>query len=396
MSIFRLTLSFISFLTALALTSACAKKQAVQSEGTQSTGGGSATYSTAAEVDRAIDLAIRMAQEPNHRLNIFAQFFMDVGRVSSSDFIRSPEHLFPSLGTPDPKADLSQKTFGPNFKSPFLEALSKNKLTRRPLGDCFTTVTGEHKDASVSELSLNAEICISVGNLTRIPPSSLLREILSLSLHEAVHMAGAKEDEAKIWQTQFSEYFGRRFGDVSTDSVTAETFKAIGAAKVLVKRAVDAAEINGKDPKIFGWIGRAAQIMYTLPDILDPIALNLKMKTSKPDIYGNYANSVFLFLNEANIRFELPPLIPLNFPKPSTAYTSTFSLPFLGAATPEQVKATVGLLSKFLDQINENFLAFSGAEDAQSTCVKVGGVLNSQNFNRSVHKPIFPDVECSP
>lgn len=45
----------------------------------------------------------------------------------------------------------------------------------------------------------------------RLPPSSLLREILSLVLHEAIHMGGGLEPEAIAWQELFSKYFGARF-----------------------------------------------------------------------------------------------------------------------------------------------------------------------------------------
>lgn len=369
----------------------CSKEQTRQ-QGTENTGGGSAAHSTAAEVNKALDLAVKLANDPNHQMNIFVQFFMDAGRKSSSDFIKRPDHLFPSLGNIEPTAELGDLADGTQFRSPFLEALSKNKLERRITGDCLTTLQGEHKDASVSQLSLNADICVSIGNLTRIPPSSLLREILSLMLHEAVHMAGAGESEAKIWQKEFSEYFGLRFGDAISDTVTGETLKSFGAAKILLKRANELAVANSKDPKIYGVMGRAAQIMIGLPDFLDPLALSLKMKTSKPELYGNYANSVLAFIVEAQVKFQFPPLHP--------AFTAPVSdMPGEGAVPqtmPDQLQITLGKLNELFDRVNENFLAFTGAEGAESVCVKPGPRLNKDNFNSAIHKPVFPKVNCNP
>src|SRR6185312_9633793 len=99
------------------------------------------------------------------------------------------------------------------------KALKENKLTRLSSGDCLNTATERHKEASVSAFDLNAVICFSIGDLTRIPPSGLLREVLSLALHEATHMGGADENEAIAWQEEFSAYFGSRFGDLSGRSV---------------------------------------------------------------------------------------------------------------------------------------------------------------------------------
>lgn len=369
----------------------CSKEQS-RHEGTESTGGGSAAYSTAAQVEKALDLAIKLATEPNHRINVFVQFFMDKGRISPTSFIRKPDHLFPSLGDINSDAELGDITDGTRFTSPFLEALSKNKLERRSSGDCLTTVQGEHKDASVSQLSLNADICVGIGNLTRIPPSSLLREILSLLLHETVHMAGAGESEAKVWQQEFSEYFGLRFGDAISDTVTGETLRALGAAKILLKRANDLASTNSSDSKIYGVMGRAAQIMIGLPDLLDPLALNLKMKTSKPELYGNYANSVLAFIVEAQVKFQFPPLKPA-FIAPVSDMPAGGAPP---AIVPDQIQITLGKLNELFYRVNENFLAFTGAEGAESVCVIPGPRLNKDNFNRAVHKPVFPKVNCNP
>ncbi len=372
----------------------CSKNQ-VKSEGAESTGGGSASYSTISEVEKALDLAIKMANEPNQQLNVYAQFFMDKGRSSSSAFIQKPDHLFPSLGNLDVNIGLGDIEDATKFRSPFLEALTKNKLERRLKGDCLTAVDGEHKDASVSSLTLNADICIGVGNLTRIPPSSLLREILSLLLHEAVHMAGAGESEAKVWQKEFSEYFGLRFGDAISDTITGETLKAFGAARKLLKRATDMAAINSTDPKIYGVMGRAAQIMIELPDFLDPVALQLKMKSSRPELYNNYAGSVLAFITEAQVKFQFPPLSPSH----SLLATTDSVVALTGSADatlPTQIQVIVGKLNVLFEQVNENFLAFTGAEGAESICVAPGPRLNKDNFNRAIHKPVFPKVICNP
>lgn len=383
--------TFFVFLGSLVIS--CSKEQS-RHEGTESTGGGSAAYSTVVEVEKAVGDGVKMANEPNHQMNVFVQFYMDKGRNSSSRFIQKAEHLFPMLGNLDANIELSDITDATKFRSPYLEALLKNKFEHRQKGDCLTTVEGEHKDASVSQLNLNADICISIGNLTRIPPSSLLRESLSLLLHEAVHMAGADESEALVWQREFSDYFGLRFGDAISDTITGETFKAFGAAGKLLKRANDMSAVNSTDPKIYGVMGRAAQIMIGLPDLLDPVALRLKMKVSKPELYDNYAGAVLAFITEAQVKFQFPPLTPSH----NLFSSSNTGLAFTGAdiTMPSQIQVTLGKLNELFDRANENFLAFVGAEGAESVCAAPGPRLNKDNFNRAIHKPAFPKVNCAP
>lgn len=372
----------------------CSKNQA-RSEGAESTGGGSAAYSTVGEVQKALDLALSLAAEPNNQMNVFVQFFMDRGRTSPSGFIKKPDHLFPELGVLDPSLDLNELTDAAKFRSPFLEALGRNNLERRLKGDCLTTVEGEHKDASVSQLSLDANICISLGNLTRVPPSSLLREVMSLLLHESVHMAGAGESEAKTWQKEFSDYFGARFGDVIADTITAETLKSFAAVRKLLKRATNMASQNSSDPKIYGVMGRAAQIMIELPDFLDPVALRLKMASSKHELYGNYAGSVLAFITEAQVKFQFPPLSPsfslLSQPDSGGAPASAPNL-----TNPTQIQVTVDKLNGLFEQVSDNFLAFTGMAGVESVCIAPGPRLNKDNFNRAVHKPTFPKLNCTP
>lgn len=239
----------------------CTKKDGPKNQGTQDTGGGSAQYSTPDQVRGALDRALKLATDIDQQKNVFAQFWIDWGRKSKNDFIKKPIHLFPDMGEVSHSMNLRGAEFTTRFKSPFLEALIRNRFDRKEKGDCLTTSSGEHKDASVSALNINADICFSIGNLTRVPPSSLLREVLSLLLHEATHLAGAEEAEAKVWQTEFSTYFGSRFGDLTADTATAETLKALSSAKILLARAQSFAEADAKNPRIL------ASTVFTIPRI---------------------------------------------------------------------------------------------------------------------------------
>lgn len=218
-------------------------------EGTQHTGGGEVGASTPEEVNAALDLALRLASEPDMQYNVIAQFWNSWGRVSTKDYIKQPARIFPKVGRTNSEKAIDLEKNAADFESPYLEALQQNKITRLDSGDCITTPK-KHADASVSSFTVNADLCFSVGNLTRIPPSTLLREILNLVLHEAAHMGGADEAEAVGWQEEFSAYFGSRFGDLNSDSVSVDTPKQLNSAKELLTRAQLMAAKNVSDPRI--------------------------------------------------------------------------------------------------------------------------------------------------
>lgn len=348
----------LPLLVSLVLVPSCSRKDSPKQHGGQDTGGGSVSYSKPDQVMSSLDRAIQLATEATPQKNIFAQFWIDSGRNSKHAFIKHPTRLFPNMTGITEKPDLV-KDAG-KFESPYLLALKHNKVIRLESGDCLKSKGGKHRDASVSAFRVDADICFSISNLTHIPPSTLLREILSLVLHEATHLAGADEAEATSWQEEFSAYFGSRFGELTADNLTARTLKALGEARVLLLRAKAMAEHDPKNARIYGVVGKFAAELAALPDLSDSLAIELKLNPVNPDLINNYSNSVLALLFKIKLKFEMQvdPLfvrgirIPINFLVP-----------------PEQMLPTLIEIGADFERVNENFLALIGDSSAKPTCI---------------------------
>ncbi|MBX3022777.1 MAG: hypothetical protein KF799_13975 [Bdellovibrionales bacterium] len=252
---------------------------------------------------------------------------------------------------------------GERFESPALMALSRDKVLRSDK-DCAPSATTEHTDGSVSSLTIDADVCFSVRNLMRLPQSSLLREILSLVLHEAVHMGGGQEPEAIAWQTLFSRYFGARFGDLSTDIIAAETLKTMGVARIFLAQANEYAGVNNQDPRTFAQMGKFAQALDSLPELRDPLALELKLKPKRPELIAEYSKSVLSLVQNIRIKFEVhTDNLRVNGIR--------FPLQFM---PPEKVVPSLNEISVRFEQINELFLRMAGRNEFDKpTCVPPDG-----------------------
>lgn len=312
--------------------------------GTQSTGGGDANVSTPVQVSVAIDKALALAAEQNPQKNIFVQFWKTKGRNSDSNFISHPTHIFPRFDSADPSS---------RFIAPFYEALKKNKIMRLQKGDCPHPPEETTASASVSEHTFNATICFSIGNLTRIPPSSLLQEITGLVLHEVTHMGGAEELEARTWQNEFVRYFSERFGNVLTDTDTAQTTLMLSKTYALLSRAESFAKKDLKDRHILPDMMAVIDTLAALPDSEDELALDLKINPAHPELIGNYVSTV------QDVVGKFRSKIQINDSKPILAsHKITISLT---SHRPEDldVTSTLADLREGIDQINESFFAFT-------------------------------------
>lgn len=328
--------------------------------GTQDGGGGSAFSSSAENVNAALDRAIQLASEPDARKNIFVQFWVERGRKSPHPGLQKPIHLFPfvpELGAND-IPDLEREP--DKYQSPYLLALAQNKLTRLSSGDCLKSTQGIHKDASVTALHINADICFSIGNLTRISPSTLLREILSLAVHEAAHLGGAEEPEALEWQKDFYKYFGERFGEISGNKTYEMTLRGIEEARVLISRAEELAVLKPDNPNIFEIVGKFIGKLSSLPDFQDPLALELKLRPDRPTLIPTYSTSVSALIQKARLFFDEATILKTHLP---IGIEMDFSSK--GSIMPNLIQ-----LSRDLNQVNENFLAFMDASSvARSKCI---------------------------
>jgi len=282
---------------ALSLAAGCADDKGTVSptsatqaaDGGQDTGGGFVLYSERKAVLEALKTSIELLSEIDPEKNIAIQFFKDQGFKSEVEEIAQGTHLFKDLR---------------GFESPALSALGKNKINYLEKGNCLESES--HIDASVSEIgNLQSDLCVSLENLRRIPPSSLLREVLSLMLHEATHLGGAQEEDAKSWQKEFSEYFGKRFGEISRESVVAPTFQAIMRSQNLIRDSLEMAERWPKDPRIFTKIGKVVEELESLPGLNDELAFKIKVKPKNLRDFRIYSNSAKKLINKLYMKFEI-------------------------------------------------------------------------------------------
>lgn len=287
----------ISFAVSVLPIVACSKRSPPQQDGTQHTGGGTVTQSSATEVNRALDRAIALAVEPDWSKNIFAQFVSDRAMSTGKAWYKSPHHIFPN--------DRSKSSPEVAYQSPMLQAFKTNAIDRLQIGSC-PGPGGSHADASVSELNPRARICFSIGNLTRLPPSTLLREILALLLHEASHMGGAEEADARTWQKEFAEYFGSRFGDVTVDDFTYQTNVNLRGAQRRVALAKSVAERSAESKYIFAEMGNVVGLLNSIPHVDDPLAIELKARIKHPELIENFWIALNLLIQKISAAFQTP------------------------------------------------------------------------------------------
>lgn len=350
----------LSLLILLAVSGLHCTRESTTRNGTQTTGGGNTINSSKEQVNEALDLALKLATEPDMTKNVFVQFWKDWGRSNQNELISKPNHLFIRAET----AAKAGYEVSPNerFESSVLMAFGKNKILRAD-SDCQASSSNLHTDGSVSSFTVDADVCFSVRNLMRLPPASLLREILSLVLHEAIHMGGGQEPEAVAWQTLFSKYFGARFGDLSAEILSAETLKTMGVARIFLARATELAQSNPKDPRLFAQVGKLVQALDALPELRDSLAFELKLKPKRPELIADYSTSVFALIQEIRVKFEV---------NHDTVRAGGVRLP-LEFMPPEKVMPTLTEISSKFEQINQMFLQLAGRNEFEKvTCTSPG------------------------
>lgn len=316
--------------------------------GGQVTGGGSVTKSTTEQVNAALDQALQLAEESDVKQSVLVEFWLSSGSKSKTPAINQPLHVFPNF-------KLSTSSTQARFENKFVKALKENTITRLPKGDCPHPSYEESADASVSQLSYQAKLCFSIGNLQRIPPASLLREILSLVVHEVDHMGGADEPEAKAWQQEFAKYFADRFGDITAD-IKIPTFEKITEAHLYVSQAQEHYNQNPTDPRIAGDFGTMAGILEGLPFFRDALAIKLKMNPPRPELIGDYTEAVVELLDSVKANFQTynPPQMRAF----SAGLDQVGNLTDKAALAQKNLSA-ISEYSKDIDRIYDSFLAFS-------------------------------------
>lgn len=232
----------------VALAAGCSKKPA--DDGGQDGGGGFVNYSTPDEVQHAIDKALELSREPEFTRNIYyyfaSHYYLNQVNVYPRRFPKDKLDFFnkilKTLGSEPEEClgpEASQRVTPPLRRSgnivntgvnatfckgsekfrtflPGLMQADRLHITIKESGDCGWSLD-DHADASVSKAG--TEVCFSIERLRRVPPTSLLREVLALLYHEIFHVVGMGEDDARHAQIEFGRYFDSEFGTGMHDRI---------------------------------------------------------------------------------------------------------------------------------------------------------------------------------
>jgi len=234
-------------------------------------GGGGVIKSPPALVKRTIELAQAFAGEQSINKSVYRQF-ITWNLTASSDSQRfNTAILFPNSGN----------GLGPNEQlitdSPALEAISNKKIKLLESGDCPRPTNERIADASVSKHSLDGEVCFSVGNLTRVAPSDLSRQVMGLLLHEAVHLAGGDEELATKFQESFNVYFGIRFGEMLGEAYLASIVPQLHEVISDLERNEAQIRQQMPIPHIYAVYGRLYGSLSKLNGISDLQSIRLRL-----------------------------------------------------------------------------------------------------------------------
>jgi len=90
------------------------------------------------------------------------------------------------------------------YHSDFLDVFDMSRFQWQD--KCYDSY-GEEKIGSVSDFSLNAEICLSKSKFLKIPKDNLMRTFFSVVLHEISHLFGSNEEQAKRFENFILDQF---------------------------------------------------------------------------------------------------------------------------------------------------------------------------------------------
>ncbi|MGZ6478961.1 MAG: hypothetical protein ACXWQE_06655 [Bdellovibrionales bacterium] len=375
----------------LCLALGCARTSSPdKKEGGQDGGGGQGKSSTPEEVRLAIEQAYQLFNSETYFANIFTRFwFAETAGAWEPGGKLDPRALFPFLVE-------RQNTFNTeaNFSSPGLKILGSIRPTLITSGDCEQR-TRPHADASVTRYDETAQVCFSVGNLTRLPPSSLLGEILGLMLHEAIHLGGEKsETVAEEWQHSFLEYFRWRFGALASEQIGPNTLKEIDWAGKYLAAAVEMNRRNPAHTNVFVLVGAFARFIINLPHLLDPVALNLALQPKNPLLATNYANAVLALYEETEINFF-------------SSNVNFFKIVPIAKIRPHQIEVYLLKMNKHLEIVKDIFKNYLSGE-GETRCLLPKAMdlpfeIQTEKSGAapgSPHYPYFnnltPPHECAP
>lgn len=131
----------LSLLALLVISGLHCSREPSKNDGTQNTGGGNVVNSSKAQVNESLDLALKLATEPDMTKNVFVQFWKDWGQSNQNGLIAKPIHLFTRAETSAKSGN--EVSANEHFESPVLLAMAKNKIVRAD-SDCKPSSSSPH------------------------------------------------------------------------------------------------------------------------------------------------------------------------------------------------------------------------------------------------------------
>lgn len=380
---------WICVLAAILTLAACSKNE---KDGGQHGGGGYVPYSTPDHVKTTIQQAFALASEPEFTQNIFYSFISysvyrdvpDLDRKFESfmlDFIGTTstclnddtyahskwgKDLTTAIHPAAPDCQIDR------FKTRVSKLLSGAQIVIKETGDCGMSTDG-HADASVSQDG--TQICYSVENLQRVPPTVLLREILALTFHEMFHIAGYGEDDARWVQVKFGEYYDIRFLSASKEWFVTNSRDHIEMIVRITKQLPQLLEYWQKYKSPDVWLAFQALNMnlMVLPYRNDLTALQIAMKDAPKDALVAYIHSVSNLLDRHMFR---------------TSYeycrTGQYNCDVNTPEGFERVKKLTEDLAKDADVLEKNWKAIMGEGDWDCSAFE-DFVQNKSNNAETMH-----------
>lgn len=269
--------------------------------GGQDGGGGHTLQSTEAEVNAAIDRALKLARDPDYRFNLFTlwqwdrlfwvhtasteeslEIFNNGCRVVGGKEAESECRKFTGRPKDDPKFGTGIREIRPFMTKNYFGAILDQSEIKRIQGDCGTA-KDDHAHASVSRFEIGAEICLSINHLRRLPPSSLLREVLGLLFHEAAHLNGFAEKEAHLLQSAFVEFYIQRFSSLTKDRYHTAMNHVLSDLH-LAAEMMKPENYNQK-------MGRLFAALESMPLMTDPLGIQqtLGLESPRPALILSYS-----------------------------------------------------------------------------------------------------------
>ncbi len=98
------------------------------------------------------------------------------------------------------------------YHSDFLDVFDMSRFQWHE--KCYDSF-GEEKIGSVSDFSLNADICLSKSKFLKIPKDNLMRTFFSVVLHEVSHLFGSNEEQAKKFENYILDHFNSVYKSIN-------------------------------------------------------------------------------------------------------------------------------------------------------------------------------------